>query len=98
VLKRHCREVGRDYDEIVQVIRVGILIAEAERDVERLKARDDVRPLADIHLVGTPARVTEVLRGIVGQGAHRLTVNFADVPRPDGTLLFAETVLPHLGA
>ncbi len=96
VLKRHCREVGRDYDEIVQVIRVGILIAESERELERLKASADLRPLADIHLVGTPAQVTEVLRGIIRQGAHRLTVNFADVPRPDGTRLFAETVLPHL--
>jgi hypothetical protein len=24
VLKVHCREVGRDYDEIQQVVRVGI--------------------------------------------------------------------------
>jgi alkanesulfonate monooxygenase SsuD/methylene tetrahydromethanopterin reductase-like flavin-dependent oxidoreductase (luciferase family) len=98
VLKRHCRDVGRDYDRIVQVVRVGILIAASEAEVARLRASADIRPLADIHLVGTPAQVTDVLRGIVGQGAHRLTVNFADVPRPDGTLLFAETVLPHLQA
>lgn len=97
VLKRHCRDVGRDYDEIRQVIRVGILIAETEREVERVKARPETRPLADIHLVGTPTRVTEVLLGIIEQGAHRLTVNFADVPRPDGTQLFANEVLPHVG-
>ena len=78
------------------MIRAGILIAESEREIERLKASADLRPLADIHLVGTPAQVTEVLRGIIRQGADRLTVNFADVPRPEGTLLFAETVLPHL--
>jgi hypothetical protein len=65
---------------------------------ERLKASPDTRPLADIHVVGTPAQVTDVLRGVLRQGAHRLTVNFADVPAPDGTLLFAETVLPHLEA
>jgi alkanesulfonate monooxygenase SsuD/methylene tetrahydromethanopterin reductase-like flavin-dependent oxidoreductase (luciferase family) len=98
VLRRHCRDVGRDYDQIVQVVRVGILIAESEREVARLQASPDIRPLADIHLVGTPAQVTDALRGILGQGAHRLTVNFADVPRPDGTLLFTETVLPHLRA
>lgn len=96
VLKRHCRDVGRDYDEITQVIRAGILIAESERQIERLKASPDLRPLADIHLVGTPAQVTDVLLGIIRQGADRLTVNFADVPRPEGTRLFAETVLPHL--
>jgi alkanesulfonate monooxygenase SsuD/methylene tetrahydromethanopterin reductase-like flavin-dependent oxidoreductase (luciferase family) len=98
VLKRHCRDVGRDYDQITQVIRAGILIAETQREVERLKASPDTRPLADIHVVGTPAQVTDVLRGVLRQGAHRLTVNFADVPAPDGTLLFAETVLPHLEA
>ncbi len=37
VLKNHCREVGRDYAEIKQVVRVGILIAETEREAERLK-------------------------------------------------------------
>jgi alkanesulfonate monooxygenase SsuD/methylene tetrahydromethanopterin reductase-like flavin-dependent oxidoreductase (luciferase family) len=96
VLKSHCREVGRDYDEIVQVVRLGILIAETERDVERLKDAPGVRPMTDIRLAGTPAQVTETLRSIVKQGARRLTVNFADAPRPDGTLLFAEKVLPNL--
>ena len=97
VLKRHCREVGRDYDTIRQVVRVGILIAETERDVQRLKGAPGVRPMSDIRLAGTPEQVTEALRRIIGQGAHRLTVNFADAPQPDGTLLFAKTVLPHLG-
>jgi len=96
VLKAHCREVGRDYDEIQQVVRVGILIGESEREVERIKARPDTRPLADIRLVGTPAQVTEALLAIVAQGAHQITVNFADVPRPEGTWLFAAAVLPHL--
>ena len=96
ILKSHCREVGRDYDQIVQVLRVGILIAETEREVERLKTVPFVRPMADIRLAGTPAQVTEVLQRIVRQGADRLTVNFADAPRPDGTILFAETVLPSL--
>ena len=97
VLKRHCREVGRDYDTIRQVVRVGILIAETERDVARLTGAPGVRPMSDIRLAGTPEPVADALRKIIGQGAHRLTVNFADAPRPDGTLLFAKTVLPHLG-
>jgi alkanesulfonate monooxygenase SsuD/methylene tetrahydromethanopterin reductase-like flavin-dependent oxidoreductase (luciferase family) len=97
-LKRHCRDVGRDYDTITQVVRVGILIAESEREIERVKARPDTRPLREIHLVGTPAQVTETLLRIVAQGAGRLTVNFADVPRAEGTWLFSATVLPHLAA
>ena len=97
VLKKHCSEVGRDYDTIRQVVRVGILIAETEREVERLQTAPGVRPMADIRLAGTPERVSEALRRIVAQGAHRLTVNFADAPRPEGTQLFAAAVLPHLG-
>ena len=97
VLKRHCREVGRDYDTIRQVVRVGILIAETQREVERLKTAPNIRPMTDIKLAGTPERVTEALRQIIAQGAHRLTVNFADAPRPEGTQLFAAAVLPHLG-
>jgi alkanesulfonate monooxygenase SsuD/methylene tetrahydromethanopterin reductase-like flavin-dependent oxidoreductase (luciferase family) len=96
VLKGHCREAGRDYDEITQVVRMDILIAETEREIERLKADPRTRPPSDIHVAGTPAQVTETLRAVITQGAARLTVNFADVPRPDGTDLFAAAVLPHL--
>jgi alkanesulfonate monooxygenase SsuD/methylene tetrahydromethanopterin reductase-like flavin-dependent oxidoreductase (luciferase family) len=96
VLKAHCRDARRDYDTIHQVVRVGILIGENDREVERLKTAPWIRPLSDIQIVGTPAQVTETMLGIVRQGAHRMTVNFADVPRPEGTWLFASTVLPHL--
>jgi len=96
VLKGHCREVGRDYDTITHVIRVGILMAETERELARLKTQPHVRPMEEGRLVGTPAQVTETLLGIIRQGADRLTVHFADSPRPEGTYLFAATVLPHL--
>ena len=40
--------------------------------------------------------VTEQLLVAIDQGASMVTVHFHDVPRPDGTLLFAQEVLPHL--
>ena len=95
-LKGHCRDVGRDYDEIIQVVRVGILIAETEQEVERLKTAPDIRPMQDIRLAGTPAQVTEALLDLIKRGADRLTVNFADAPVPDGTQLFSSKVLPNL--
>ena len=95
-LKAHCREVKRDYESIEQVVRVGILIAESEREIERVKARPGTRPLSDIHVIGTPAQVTDTMLAIVERGARRFTVNFADVPHPEGTWLFAATVLPHV--
>jgi alkanesulfonate monooxygenase SsuD/methylene tetrahydromethanopterin reductase-like flavin-dependent oxidoreductase (luciferase family) len=96
VLQGHCREVGRDYDEIVQVLHTGILIAESEAELNRMQERDDVRPVDDSTIAGTPEQVTEALLAAVEQGAHRISVHFADSPRPEGTWLFAATVLPHL--
>jgi alkanesulfonate monooxygenase SsuD/methylene tetrahydromethanopterin reductase-like flavin-dependent oxidoreductase (luciferase family) len=96
VLKQHCDAVGRDYAEITQVIRAGILIAETERDLQRLKEQPYIRPIESSTIVGTPEQVTETLLRIIGHGAGRLSVHFCDAPRPEGTLLFAETVLPHL--
>jgi alkanesulfonate monooxygenase SsuD/methylene tetrahydromethanopterin reductase-like flavin-dependent oxidoreductase (luciferase family) len=96
VLKEHCRAVGRDYEEITQVLRAGILIAENEKELRRLQARPDVRPMGGDGIVGAPAQVTEQLLGAIEQGAGRLTVHFADSPRLEGTYLFAGTVLPHL--
>jgi alkanesulfonate monooxygenase SsuD/methylene tetrahydromethanopterin reductase-like flavin-dependent oxidoreductase (luciferase family) len=95
VLKNHCRAVGRDYDEIKQVIATGVLIAETEAEVRRLKEQPDIRPIDD-GLAGTPAQITEKLLSGIEQGADRIVVNFADVPRLEGTHLFAATVLPHL--
>lgn len=97
VLQAHCRAVGRDYDEIVQVARVGVLIAESEDDARRLEAQPFVRRLEG-GVVGAPARVAEELRAIIAQGAARITVHFADAPRSEGARLFAEAVMPLLDA
>ena len=96
VLKEHCRAVGRDYDEIVQVVASQVLIAQSEDELRRLQARDDVRPVASNGMAGTPEQVTEWLLQAVEMGARRIHVSFADSPRTDGTLLFNEQVLPHL--
>ena len=96
VLKEHCRAVGRNYDEIVQVLHIGILIADSEAELQRLRRRDDVRPVDDNTLAGTPEMVTEAILAAVEQGAQRITVHFADAPRVEGTYLFAATVLPAL--
>lgn len=96
-LQAHCRDVGRNYAEIEQQIVVRVLLARSEDDLKKLQAQPHVRPL-ESGMAGTPAQVTEWLLSIIKQGATRLSVNFSDAPEPDGTLLFAEEVLPHLVA
>ncbi len=95
VLQEHCRAVGRDYDSIQQSVQLGVLIAETEDDLRRLKEQPHVRPL-DSGAIGTPEQVAEMLLGVVKQGAARLMLHFADAPHPDGTELFAAKVLPLL--
>ena len=96
VLQEHCRAVGRDYDGILQVAHVSILIADSERELQQLKDDPEVRPSGEGTIEGTPAQVTDALLRIVEQGAQRITVNIADLPRVEGSYLFAATVLPHL--
>lgn len=96
VLKEHCRAVGRDYDEIVQIPNVGVLIAESERELAKMKERPDVRPPSPTTIVGTPEQVTEKLLEAIAQGGKQLAVNLLDAPRPEGTWLFAAAVMPHL--
>jgi len=97
VLQKHCRAVGRAYDEIVQVAHAGVMIAEDERELQRMKERPDVRPPNPGTIVGTPQQVTEKLLAAVEQGAQRVVVHLTDAPRPEGTWLFAAAVMPHLG-
>ena len=92
VLKAHCKDVGRDYAEIVQVVHLGICIAPTEAALKR--AID--RPLGDGYLIGTPDQVTEQMLATVDQGVHRVTVHFRDAPHTEEAQLFAATVMPHL--
>lgn len=96
VLKEHCHAVGRDYDEIEQVLAVNLLLGETEADVRKMQERPDVRPVETNGFAGTPEQITERLLAGIEQGAQRLIVGFADSPRTEGTNLFAEAVLPHL--
>ena len=95
VLKTHCRAVGRDYDEIKQVICTSVLVAENKKELSRLKADPNVRSGGN-SLVGTPEQVTEALLEEIDQGADRFVVSIADAPRVEGTQLFAAEVMPHL--
>lgn len=96
VLQEHCRTVGRDYDEIVQVTASNLLLAENNAAVKKLVEADHVRPVGGNGFAGTPAQVTERLLTAVDQGARRLNVSFSDSPRLESTQLFIDEVLPHL--
>lgn len=96
VLQEHCRTVGRDYAEIVQVTASNLLVAETDEAVKKLVEAPHVRPVGANGFAGTPAQVTEQLLTAIDQGAQRINVSFSDTPRLESTQLFVEEVLPHL--
>jgi alkanesulfonate monooxygenase SsuD/methylene tetrahydromethanopterin reductase-like flavin-dependent oxidoreductase (luciferase family) len=95
VLQEHCQAIGRNYATIQQAVVVRVLIANTQTELEALKAMPHIRPREN-GFEGTPDQIIAALRPILKQGAQRLSVNFADAPMPDGTLLFAEKVSPAL--
>ena len=93
LLERHCEQAGRDPREIMHVLSTQLLIAESDRDVRRLRERDDVRSVERNGFAGTPETVFATLCEAIDSGAGMVIAGFADSPRPDGAVLFSETVL-----
>jgi alkanesulfonate monooxygenase SsuD/methylene tetrahydromethanopterin reductase-like flavin-dependent oxidoreductase (luciferase family) len=96
VLRRHCDAVGRDYDEIYKTGSSStVAVANTRAEAERLfEASPFKRPGAG--LVGEPGDVAEQLRAYADLGIRHMVLRFADFPRLDSAMLFAERVLPML--
>jgi alkanesulfonate monooxygenase SsuD/methylene tetrahydromethanopterin reductase-like flavin-dependent oxidoreductase (luciferase family) len=81
VLRRHCKEVGRDESEIERTAGVGVCIirddpAEAQRVLAATFARHGgAAPWRD-QLVGTVEQVAEMLRPYLGIGFRHFSVGF----------------------
>ncbi|HET7304819.1 MAG TPA: LLM class F420-dependent oxidoreductase [Segeticoccus sp.] len=94
VLRDHCREVGRDFDEIVRSANYNVVIGETEKDVQdRLdwahqhyleagvpqhKADRQREMLASGPAVGTPEQIVETLRGLEKAGMTYAVTYFLD--------------------
>lgn len=101
VLADHCREVGRDVDEII-VSEQTIVVVGADQDTLEAKmalARTMLGGFADIDKVavaGTPDRVVEGLKAKMARGVTDFAVLFGDLGMDDTLDLFAAKVMPAL--
>jgi len=87
LLRQHCRQVGRDYDEITKSLWTYIHFNQGEDVSDRYG-----RPL----VAGTPAQVTAALRAFMALGCSHFMVRFADYPKTDMLETFQREVLPAL--
>ena len=104
VLQGHCRDVGRDFDEITLTRNLDCLVAADEAQLEekavewgkRLPGKRSVEQWKEHALYGTPDQVAEQVRDIEALGIGYVMVYFADATWGDGMRLFGEQVIPAL--
>jgi alkanesulfonate monooxygenase SsuD/methylene tetrahydromethanopterin reductase-like flavin-dependent oxidoreductase (luciferase family) len=102
VLKRHCRDVGRDYDEIIKSVSFEpVIIAEDDREVRRLAERampprlSSVDEWAQSALIGTPEQCIERIKVYENLGIRYFICYFLGAADdPAAMRLFARQVLP----
>lgn len=101
VLKRHCEDLGRDYEEIERSTLVNVHLLEAGEDPERAtKAARGDRTLEEYrqsYLVGTAGEVAERLAARIEAGATYFTVYLPRIAYDHYQLeALAKDVLPQL--
>lgn len=80
VLRQHCDDLGRDYDEITKTAMARVLITSSQDEIDRfLQPLIDLgptyRPLVESALVGDPDTVAEKATALVEVGIQGLTVS-----------------------
>jgi alkanesulfonate monooxygenase SsuD/methylene tetrahydromethanopterin reductase-like flavin-dependent oxidoreductase (luciferase family) len=95
VLKKHCLEVGRDYEQIVKTwLSDCVAIAPThEAALEIAQSSPFYDP--ETSIVGTPDEVARRLGQYVDLGVEHFILRFVDFPGTQGAKLFAQEVRPR---
>jgi alkanesulfonate monooxygenase SsuD/methylene tetrahydromethanopterin reductase-like flavin-dependent oxidoreductase (luciferase family) len=100
VLRGHCSEVGRDYDEIQKTWSPEVFIREDEQEVLEGGSRSFWGEPFDSwsagNLVGTPEQVAEKVLAYVGLGCTGFYPWCSDYPETESLRLLAEQVIPEV--
>jgi F420-dependent oxidoreductase-like protein len=100
VLKGHCKDVGRDYDEIQKTISGEIFLRESEAEIEAAGTKsmwgEPVELWREGNLVGTPEQVVEKIKTYIDLGCTGFYPWCSDYPDTETVRLFAEKVVPAL--
>jgi F420-dependent oxidoreductase-like protein len=114
ILEEHCRDIGRNFDEITRSANFNVIIGATEVEVEqrldRIRARyerlappdrveDTMRNLRTGPLVGTPEQIVETLTKLKGDGLAYVITYFSDQAYDtSGIELFEREVIPALAS
>jgi F420-dependent oxidoreductase-like protein len=99
ILKGHCKEIGRDEDEIRKTISSEVFIRETEAEVIAAGNRNiyggDAEQWRERALVGTPEQVSEKIQRYLDAGCTGFIPWCPDYPSTETLELFAKKVMPN---
>ncbi|MCU1351394.1 MAG: family F420-dependent class oxidoreductase [Acidimicrobiales bacterium] len=99
VLERHCKDVGRPFDEITRTWSPEMFVRETEAEIgteSRSFWGEPFESWRDGNLVGTPDQVAEKLQAYIDLGCRGFVPWCADYPDHTSMELFATQVMPQL--
>jgi F420-dependent oxidoreductase-like protein len=99
VLKQHCKDVGRDYDEIEKTWSPEVFVRATEKEIIDAGSRsfwgEPFKSWAAGNLVGTPEQVAEKIRTYMDLGVTSFMPWCSDYPEDTTMRLFAQKVIPQ---
>jgi F420-dependent oxidoreductase-like protein len=96
VIKRHCENIGRDYESIHRTVSTLCIIGETDEQVQSKIPRglgDGFAEYLKNGLVGTPDSIRKGLAEYEQAGVQEVILNFLDIAKPDSIRLFANEFL-----
>lgn len=88
VLRGHCEQVGRDYNEIRRTVEYSVALDRNQEEAERKAQQRNIKP--ETGLVGTPGAIRQRLRELEEAGAQEVIIYIQDAAQLDSVRLFAE--------
>lgn len=101
VLKKHCEEIGRDYESIRRTVLLMCAIAETEEEAYALtqslpfRRKIPLEKVPEQALVGTPNMIKQRIAAYEKAGAQEIILYLPDAKDLKSVRLFAQTCLPH---
>jgi alkanesulfonate monooxygenase SsuD/methylene tetrahydromethanopterin reductase-like flavin-dependent oxidoreductase (luciferase family) len=99
VLKAHCKEVGRDYDEIEKTMSGEVFVRETEAELVAAGSKsmwgEPLESWREGNLVGTPDQVAEKIQGYIELGCTSFMPWCSDYPSDETVRLLAAKVIPQ---
>ncbi len=93
-LRRHCRKVDRDFDEIAKSQLHLVALAGSDAEAMDIVGRGGLCGMCDI--VGSPRTVAEKLKKHIDLGVTEFNFYFMPFPNVESTQLFVDEVIPAL--